>query len=496
MKHDNFSWVQSYKLPSDLDGNCSEKHFNQAPRLQKNARLRFGSSICEQHTAAKMREFMRLPEKKQPIMKTTNLSSLPDYTGITGVERTGWPVDQCAEFIARLAGVKLRCVEIAAARMTGIPEWEVKAALGRWMWEDATQYRDLEKRLTELRSSRSAIRKILDFQLGDFLIELLHTPNTQTLLAGWFGVLSPAFCAAIRRYLAGTQPLVDQPTVRVLKSILAEEEERLETGEKMLAVLSTGQKGEECADWRTHLAGFLDAAGGILGNEPIPERGSRPKPRATEEYRMDREFRRDGRFQTTIPKQIPVEVEKNTLQTMMWIRAQEMTAAELMASVLHEWHDLPTDAIVDLSRHCWDEVRHALFGCCALAAEGIAHHSLLSWVGYAHHTLPAPPQKRYSHLAIATEAGAMAYPGGKRGEWEFCRDVAEQPLMTTFQDFDWADEVTHVNYGRKWLVEYFCKGNRELARQMADETVAERIKYYEQFAKEGAHSGKAFTGGY
>lgn len=427
---------------------------------------------------------------------TTALFTLPDYTGITGVERVGWPVDQCAEFIARLTAVKRRGVEIAAARMTGTPEWEVKASLGRWMWEDATQYRDLEKRLTELRSGRAAIRKVLDFQLGDVLIELLHTPDTVALLAGWFDVLSPAYCTAIRSYLAGTQPLVDQPSVRILKTILAEEEERIALGQKFLAALAVGDAAGHREDWRTHLSGFLAAAGGILGNESVPDREAQPKPRAREEYRMDRAFRRDGRFQTTVPKRIPESFGKDTIKTMMWVRSQEMTAAELMATVLYEWDDLPTDAIVDLSRHCWDEVRHALFGCCALAAEGIPHHSLNAWVGYAHHTLPAPPQKRYSHLAIATEAGAMAYPGGKRGEWEFCRDEAKHPLMTTFQDFDWADEVTHVNYGRKWLIDYYCKGNREQARRMADETVAEREKYYEQFEKDGAHSGAAFAGGY
>jgi hypothetical protein len=107
-------------------------------------------------------------------------------------------------------------------------------------------------------------------------------------------------------------------------------------------------------------------------------------------------------------------------------------------------------------------------------------------VGYAKHTLPAPPQKRYSHLAIATEGGVMAYPGGKRGEWEWCKELAQHPLMTTYQDFDWADEVTHVRYGREWLVRFYCKGDRARAQTMADETVAERKAYYEQFTQTDA----------
>jgi hypothetical protein len=165
----------------------------------------------------------------------------------------------------------------------------------------------------------------------------------------------------------------------------------------------------------------------------------------------------------------------------MWVRSQEMTAAELCATVLFEWEELPYEGCVDLARHCWDETRHSLFGQAALEGEGIPLETLPSWVGYAKHTLPVPAQKRYSHLAIATEGGVMAYPGGKRGEWEWCKDLAQHPLMTTYQDFDWADEVTHVRYGREWLVRFFCKGDRARAQAMADETVAERKAYYEQF---------------
>lgn len=420
------------------------------------------------------------------------MKTLPDYTGISNAEKPGLPVDQCAGWLARFAAIKRRCVEITAAHMTGTPEWELKAALGRWMWEDATQYRDLEARLLELRGSRGAIRKILDYQLGDFLTELLHAPDSLALCTGWFDVLSPAFCAALRQYLESTQPLADQPSTRILKTILAEEEERLAVGQAFLG--GWERSGDSRQDWRRHFEAFLAAAGGILGDGP--KHRTTPKPRAAEEFRTSRDFLRDDRFHPVIPKVIPEQLRGDDLKTMMWIRAQEMTAAEMIATVVHEWEDLPTEAIVDLARHCWDEVRHSLFGCAALEQEGIPHHTLNSWVGYAHHTLPATPPKRYSHLAIATEAGAMAYPGGKRGEWEFCRDQARHPLMTTFQDFDWADEVTHVGYGRKWLVNFFCHGNREAARRMADETVQERQEYYSRFEQEAAHKGQPFAGGY
>jgi hypothetical protein len=165
-----------------------------------------------------------------------------------------------------------------------------------------------------------------------------------------------------------------------------------------------------------------------------------------------------------------------------------MTAAELCASVLYECEDLPYEGCLDLARHCWDEVRHSLFGQAALEGEGVALESLPNWVGYAGHTMPFNPQKRYAHLAIATEAGMMKHPGGKRGEWEWVRDHAKQVLMTTFQDFDWADEVNHVVYGRTWLVDHFFGGDRAKVKAVADETVRDRLAYYAQYDEQRAQS--------
>jgi hypothetical protein len=77
--------------------------------------------------------------------------------------------------------------------------------------------------------------------------------------------------------------------------------------------------------------------------------------------------------------------------------------------------------------------------------------------------MEAPPLEQYATLGIEIEGGQMRYPVGKRGEWEFCRDAVKSPLMTTFQDFDWADEVLHVNLARRQLSDWFPGGTKELS---------------------------------
>jgi hypothetical protein len=77
--------------------------------------------------------------------------------------------------------------------------------------------------------------------------------------------------------------------------------------------------------------------------------------------------------------------------------------------------------------------------------------------------MEAPALEQYATLGLEIEGAQMKYPIGKRGEWEFCRDAAKHPLMTTFQDFDWADEVLHVTIAKRQLNEWFPNGVSELS---------------------------------
>lgn len=410
------------------------------------------------------------------------------YTGIADAQRLGLAVEECAERVARFGYVSKQLMLVYAGKMTSVANWEFKAAVGQQMWESALHWGIWRERVGQLRAHEHRIESHADGALYDLFQELLRSQNDLEYAVGLYAVILPAYQAALQRYRAETNPLVDQPTVRAIGHVLLDLDAHLAFGQSVLAAIQPAD-GPELAAWQEHLTAYLEAAGGIDGTQAMRPTYSLPAPRSDGEFRIAPSFARDSRFTTSLPKINPWNEEAipDHLLSKMWVRAQEMTAAELCASVLYEWEDLPYEGCVDLARHCWDETRHSLFGQAALEAEGIPLTALPSWVGYAKHTLPAPPQKRYSHLAIATEGGVMAYPGGKRGEWEWCKDLAQHPLMTTYQDFDWADEVTHVRYGREWLIRFFCKGDRQRANAMADETVAERTAYYAQFALSDAH---------
>lgn len=408
------------------------------------------------------------------------------YTGIPAVDRVGLAVEECTRRIARFGFVAKQLMRVQAAKMSTVANWEMKAAFGRHLWEAALQWGQWRDRIAELRGHEHLIERHAEGALNDLFAELLESRDDAELAVGLYALVVPAYRAALLRYMAATNELVDQPTVRLIRHLLLDLDEQLAFGNSVLAAMTPTAQAA-AATWQAHLAQYLAAAGDIDGLTQPANHMALPAPRSNGEYRIPNWYARDSRFTTTLPKLNPFDYEtvQHSLRSKMWVRSQEMTAAELCATVLYEWDDLPYAGCLDLARHCWDEVRHSLFGQAALEAEAIPLPTLPSWVGYAAHTMPAYAQKRYAHLAIATEANLMAHPGGKRGEWEWCKEVAQHPLMTTFQDFDWADEVNHVGYGREWLVRYFCGGDRKRAEALADETVAERLAYYQQFEPQG-----------
>lgn len=420
----------------------------------------------------------------------TEQSVVPPYAGISQPRRIGLAVEECARRAGRFGFFSQQLMRIQAAKMSSIENWELKAMIGRQLWECAFHWGGWRERVRELRGHEHLITQHADDKLGDFFNEILWSRSDAELAIALYSVALPAFQAALKRYIEQTNQLVDQPTVHLIRHVLLDLESHMAFGQQ---VLSAWEGEAQASAWREHLQAYLDAAGGVDGVSPTMPSYTLPPTRSEGEWHMPHDFARDNRFQTTTLKTNPyseAEVDE-ALRSKMWVRSQEMTAAELCATVLYEWDDLPYEGCLDLARHCWDEVRHSLFGQAALENEGIPLESLPNWVGYAGHTMPFAPQQRYSHLAIATEANAMGYPGGKRGEWEWCRDKAQHPLMTTYQDFDWADEVNHVGFGRKWLIQYFLNGDRNKAHAMADETTRQRVAFYQahEHGNSDAHTG-------
>lgn len=413
------------------------------------------------------------------------------FAGIDDVARLGLGVAENAGRLHRLAYLERRCLLVMAAHLPTVPEWEIKLLLGRHLYEDAEHHQSLRTRIAELRRSESSVDRCPDPDLARLMDALLQADTSIALLGGLYGVIKPALAAAFAQHLEAINPLVDYPTGRVLRQLLAEEQAQITLGQRYLDALMTDDEDRTArSNWEQHLSALLAAAGGISGEAPrTPAADHSPRD---EQRRASAEAGRDSRFTTSLLKDPCVAVparssrEQEALEEMMWVRYQEMSPAEAVAIILSQQTEMPWAFYRDLARHCWDELRHSAFGQAALEAEGIAVTTNPSWVGFtAMVEATMSPIEAYAHLTVAIEQAAMRYPPGKRQEYEFCRDTLKHPLMALYQDYDWADEVTHAQFGRTWIVQHLCGNDRRAAVALGEETMRRRAAFFAQQSADG-----------
>jgi hypothetical protein len=318
-----------------------------------------------------------------------------------------------------------------------------------------------------------------DDDLAVALAEMYAAPSEASYLAGIYRVIKPALIAAYRQHMRETNALSDQPTVRALRHILIEEEEQVALMEERLSeVLVEPGCRQEADAWCAHLTAWLAACGSLLATQP--RAASLPAPSANDSASLPPIPGRDARFPAVLEHKgdAAQREQGGRIQWMMRVRVYEMAAAEVPASVLFERPEMSLEFYRDAARHIWDEARHSMFGQAAIEAAGHAIREYHAFVGDYSWSIRRPPAERYAWLTMGLENAFMRYPPGKREEYEYCRDVAQHPLMTLFQDYDWADEVVHAQLGRRWSP--ILMGNQatlDEARQLGDRLATEFFQW-------------------
>ncbi len=400
------------------------------------------------------------------------------FTGIPNPYELGaFGVDANSKALQRYRFIHERLVFVGAAQLPSRHNWDLKVSIGRHIYEDAEAADQLRTRVSHLRTPLAAVGQEPVVILGLLMDELLHARSDCEWLAGVYTVIKPALIEAYQNHVKRTQQVVDQPTIRIMRTLLLDLEDQVQWGKSMIEQLKSEQAWDsaEAQAFCTILHRCIEDAGGINGegkrSAHLPER-----VRSFEAYQLPKKSQRDPRTMgETILFRSSMGVKFNDpiqdrIVGMMRVRQEEMTAAELIAAVLCSQKGMPWAFYLNLARHLWDEVRHALFGQAALDAEGYDWRSRSQYTSDYDVNIEKIPSAQYAWLAIGIEEGAMKRPG-KVNEFEFCRDEAKHPLMTQFQDYDWADEVVHATFGRTWTPELFGEDLgyiREVAKHELD----------------------------
>lgn len=386
------------------------------------------------------------------------------YAGLQRAKEPGLSVEACAHRIHRLSYVEERLMFLQAAHIVTTPQRDVKGLLSRLQYEDGLHSDILKNRLVELRVSQSKSQSIPDGRLRVVLDEAMFSESSVELLAALAKVFKPALLEAYRNYAGETNGLADYETVRLIRTIIAEEEQGLCLLQAAYAdIVRTAEDEELGRSWADTLEGMLQDAGGIDGSARAKDGGIQPV-RSGKPYRVARRPEHDETF-SHVWDFIHVDSDRvpERLAQMVATRLGEITIAEALAIVLLEVEEQPWSFYTAISRHMWDEMRHSLFG--EAAAEQVyGDRAALPLRDFeVEYLFEMTPIELYAMLGIGVEAALMKYPPGKRAEFEFCRDLAGEPLMTTLQDFDWADEVEHVRIARRQLKGWFAGDSEDLA---------------------------------
>jgi hypothetical protein len=438
-----------------------------------------------------------------PFPRIPELAGLSSYAQAA---RIGLSVDDNVKRLLRYHWVERRLMGIAASHLPGTPEWEVKCALALHQWQSAEHVDALRRRIGEMRSPVPGFDAPPNLALDVFLAEVLASNDTVDLLTGVYRVAYPALADAYRRHIAATNPLVDQPTVRILRIALADTDDAVVWGARAASAVLAGDPParRRAEEWESHLRAYLTAAAGMAGDGVVPpalpsryeedetvegsSSRSLPPRRGGAGHVPDMTPRRDRRFAGTHDFDFPPHIvysaqgvpadERNL--ALLAKRTLEMDVPEMMASVIVERTDLPWEFQLDWSRQLWDETRHAMMGTVALTARGIDWTRIPLNVGFSLRlNLHATPAERQAML-FAIEQSLMPGDTGKRAEYETAVESGDA-LSAHFHDYDWADEVLHARIGRRGIEHdgLTVQQAMDKAREVHDRTWAALAQYRE-----------------
>lgn len=417
------------------------------------------------------------------------MSGIPPLAGLFGYEaagRPGYSVAGSAQRLWRLAYAYRRLHALAVDSLPRTPEWEVKCALGLQLWLDAEHAAAFGDRVGELRHPSVDVGTAPDERLARVFDELAHARDTGELLAAGYLVVRDALADALRTYLDTSNSLADHPSVRLVEAALRDEERTLAWGRAAAeAVPADG-------GWPELVGALLAAAGGLLGDDPPGEDPPGPLRSAAGPPPADPVVRRDERFADPYNQSAlidrycddPERPADERAYALAYKRLREMDVPEWMAPIIAAAGDEPFERRRELSRQLWDETRHAMMGQVALERQGVPFHAFPIEVqgSMALNTRFTP---REAHLMLwVIEQDLMAAATGKKHELEVAAAHGD-PVLTTFQDFDWADEILHARTGRHWIASEFpSRADAEAAARDVwrryDEVAAELAERSEQ----------------
>jgi len=182
-----------------------------------------------------------------------------------------------AEWLATFRSISVQLMEMLARWVPTTPEMEPKVLFGRHIWDFAQHADMLGKRTFELRAPlHYTLPPSEDYQA--LLTEVAAATATTERLALLYGAFLPGLRARYANYLETADPVLDEPSIRIIGRISADIARMLEESRE----LTTDFSQFKCADSK-RIPDFADREGKVAdvvalrGSGPLAARGARAR---------------------------------------------------------------------------------------------------------------------------------------------------------------------------------------------------------------------------
>jgi hypothetical protein len=363
----------------------------------------------------------------------------------------GYELDENATRFSNYFHVLRELVHLSCGHLALEPRFEVKALLGDHLHDDARAVTKIRRRLYELRTPSD-----YPGAPSDELAQLLDKANeadTHQYLEIAYGELKPTLIAALRIHLEHLDPLIDEPSLRLLTQLLHRQE-------RHTAELPVGGARSAFDDLGT-LRLRLRETRPLKLLPPL----DRPARDAFIEVTDEGDpFLTEALYIDGVENHIPTEPEEQK-HFFHGLMDAELCAAELMARNSHEHPDMPWDFHVDMARQTWDEIRHAEIHDRLMATElGCHWGDFPIGFSYFRSTYALDLLGRLALFNGTSEHKAMWRHSHRR---RVLIELGQQAVAEVF-DYLLADEVPHVHNGMRWGT-YLLGGDEQGYRDKVSE---------------------------
>lgn len=345
----------------------------------------------------------------------------------------GYDVDENALRFSNYFHVLRELVHLSNGWLPLVPRYGDKLRLGEHIYDDARAITKVKRRLYELRHP-SDYPGAPGTQLTELLDELDAADTPTAYLDFAYGVVKPALARAMRIHLDHLDPVLDEPSLRLLTQVVQRQErhrvdmDRPDAASRADLGALPIVPGEE-RPLRT-MPSLREPA-----RDPFVEVAPEGDPYLSEELYVNGE-----------ENHVPLEPEEQR-HFFHGLMDAELCAAELMARNSHEYPQMPWDFHVDMARQVWDEVRHAHVHDILMRTElGCRWGDYPVGFGYFRSIYAFDLLGRLALFNGTSEQKAMWRHSHRR------KVLQERGQKTIARVFDYllADEVSHVHNGVRW----------------------------------------------